>query len=584
MEQPLFFTHRGARLYGVLHLPDQTVCARRVGFVLCLPLHDEGVRAYRALVEFARELAGRGFAALLFDYRGCGESEGEFEELSLGTCAEDIRAAIELLMEEAEVDACGLVGLRLGATAAALAASDPAVGERVSRLILWSPVVDTRGYFRDLLRSRQFTEFCCFGRTRSTMQALTSVLEAGEAVDLQGYRVGRQLYQECVLAPPLEGAWSYQGDALIVDVLTKTGRDKSVSRLWQTISSANIRAAYRTVPGYPFWEIPRVAMPTALYETTFRWIESLPRDTLNLHPTMLSNPRLRTRQSVSASAGGSPFSMDEQEGIDGHRAGMIAEPMTERPVSIRVQGKALIGTLHYPELERRDGTTGGIVVVGGGLYRRSGLHRIFVAAARAFARVGFVVLRVDQPGLGDSEGVFQNFRNGEGERYNVDEARTAVEYLLKEIGLNEVTILGQCHGAKTAVLTALDDARVRRLILWSMPMVSVNLGEDRTVAIEETQGPDGGPFERVLDAFVASKRETLLVYGEKDPAFADFEGFLRRRGLRTEEIDSEIPQWEAHRIPYANHDFTTVGWTEEAIQRSLRWLVARQQSDGLFVE
>ncbi len=582
MERPLFFTHRGARLYGVLHLPDREVPTRRAGFVLCLPLHDEGVRAYRALVEFARELARRGFAALLFDYRGCGESEGEFEEVSVGTCVEDIHAAAGLLANEAGLDDCGLLGVRLGGTAAAIAAAAPGSVGRISRLVLWSPVADTRAYFRDLLRGRLFTEFCTIGRAESTLQGLTADLEAGEAVDVQGYRVGRRLYQECVLADLLEGIGSYRGEVLILDLITKTGRDKSLPRLWQVISAANTRVAFQTMEGFPFWEIPRVAPPASLYEATFRWLETFANATLT---STLSLAERGGRKEVPVPPSQrSPLPLGERERVRGKQAMASAVDHAERPVTIGCQERRLFGILQSPDRETGEEKREGIVFIGGGLYRRSGLHRIFVAAGRAFARAGYVTLRFDLPGLGDSEGIFQNFRNGEEERYNVDEARAAIDRLFLETGLQEVTLLGHCHGAKTAVLTALTDPRVRRLILWSMPMISVNLGLDRPAAMQESHPAMEAPFEQPLDAFLACKREAFFLYGEKDPALSEFKGFLSRRRLSIDDVHQAIPQWEVHTIPHANHDFTAVGWTEEAIQRSLRWLDVRQQGDGLFVE
>jgi uncharacterized protein len=71
-----------------------------------------------------------GFAALTFTFRGCGESQGDF---SLQGWVDDLRAAIDHLIAEAEPTGIWLVGTNTGgAIALCVAADDPRVRGAVS--------------------------------------------------------------------------------------------------------------------------------------------------------------------------------------------------------------------------------------------------------------------------------------------------------------------------------------------------------------------------------------------------------------------------------------------------------------------
>ena len=106
-----FFEHEGRHLYGRLYLPP-TSRTGPVGLVLCPPFADEAIHAHRVLVEFAERLADQGIPALLFDYAGTGDSEGQFEDASLDSYLRDIGGAVEYLRRRAAIPRCGLLGLR----------------------------------------------------------------------------------------------------------------------------------------------------------------------------------------------------------------------------------------------------------------------------------------------------------------------------------------------------------------------------------------------------------------------------------------------------------------------------------------
>jgi pimeloyl-ACP methyl ester carboxylesterase len=101
------------------------------------------VRAHRALRQLAARLAKEGTAVLRFDYTGAGDSAGDNEAGDVETWLGDVGAAVDEARRGAGVSRVTLLGLRFGATLAALAA---AARDDVERLVLWEPVEQGASY------------------------------------------------------------------------------------------------------------------------------------------------------------------------------------------------------------------------------------------------------------------------------------------------------------------------------------------------------------------------------------------------------------------------------------------------------
>lgn len=126
MEQAIEFSSAGLTLRGVLHAPAGA--GPRPALILC---HGFGGSCRGAgHPELARALARAGYVVLRFDFRGCGQSEGERGSVIVAEEAEDLRAAIDFLASQPMADAAriGVVGASLGGSVAIeVAAEDPRV-------------------------------------------------------------------------------------------------------------------------------------------------------------------------------------------------------------------------------------------------------------------------------------------------------------------------------------------------------------------------------------------------------------------------------------------------------------------------
>lgn len=105
--------------------------------ILVSPIHEEKKATHRPLVDLARALAARGVPCIRFDYRGSGDSTGDPARLTLSAMCEDLRSAMAEAIAVCGTTRFALVGLRLGADAAAIVAEE---NPAIERLVLVAPL------------------------------------------------------------------------------------------------------------------------------------------------------------------------------------------------------------------------------------------------------------------------------------------------------------------------------------------------------------------------------------------------------------------------------------------------------------
>lgn len=156
--------------------------ARSAAVLLCNPFGEEAARAHRAYRVMARRLEDAGYAAMRFDYAGTGDSSGDIADFGVDAWIEDIEAAADELRWESGVSRIVLVGLRFGATLAALCAQRGRL--RAAHVVLWDPVVDGVQYLRELRHAHRAYMDAEFGRTTAvhTGAVQTGIADAPETM------------------------------------------------------------------------------------------------------------------------------------------------------------------------------------------------------------------------------------------------------------------------------------------------------------------------------------------------------------------------------------------------------------------
>lgn len=144
---PFYFGILPKKLYGCHHLP-QVSREKALAVVLCSAIGQEYLQSHRTIYQLAVLLSKVGFHVLRFDYLGCGDSEGDFEQGSLVQWTKNIHAAVEEMQNRSGKTQVCLIGLRMGATLALQAAAGC---HSISAIVLWEPVFNGNLYLKELV-------------------------------------------------------------------------------------------------------------------------------------------------------------------------------------------------------------------------------------------------------------------------------------------------------------------------------------------------------------------------------------------------------------------------------------------------
>ena len=265
-ETPLFFPNGEHRLFGVLHQPT---APNRQGFVFCHPFAEEKLWAHRVFVNYARKLCEAGYAILRFDYMGHGDSSGRFEASTVESRLADIDCAVRTLSNKSVgLNRIGLLGLRFGATLAALAADR---NTQLEPLILWEPVNKGAQHMKEMIRINLTTQTAVYKEIRENTEALVGRLKAGGTINIDGYEIGYPLYEQMTAITLSERKSDYNGPVLVVQINKSEGMGK---KRIEALASRYPEAVIREAVEQPFWKEIREYYSQApnLFKETIEWI------------------------------------------------------------------------------------------------------------------------------------------------------------------------------------------------------------------------------------------------------------------------------------------------------------------------
>lgn len=131
--------NQGQKIFGVLHRSLNV--GKCPAVLICHGLAGHKSGHYRIYVELAKRLTELGIAVFRFDFRGCGDSEGDFTEITVEGEVSDAMTAMQYLASLPFVDPAriGVLGRSFGGVISVLLAAQ---FKNIKSLALWSPMFD----------------------------------------------------------------------------------------------------------------------------------------------------------------------------------------------------------------------------------------------------------------------------------------------------------------------------------------------------------------------------------------------------------------------------------------------------------
>lgn len=417
-------------VFGWFH-PPRGVTRRRA--VLLVPTHGyDALCVHRAWASLADQLAGAGLPTLRVDLAGSGDSfGGDDEGERVAAWVAGVRASLKHLTVHARVDEVCVVGFKLGALLAAHAVSD---APQVKRVVLVAPPASGRLHVREL-KALALTAPPVPGAPAPGPEA-ASQLEAG------GFFHGAQTLQalEALEYPSLEGR--------TVLVLSRSDLPDD-PKLARALAKTQATLEKAPLDGYP------ELMRDAHFSTT---------------------PEAAWSKVVAFAAEGaldgatSPVPLERR---------FTREGVTEEAVTF---GDGLFGVLSVPEGRPAKAA---VVVLNTGANPHPGASRLSVSLARRQAARGLGVFRLDAGGIGDASARPGSMEERLYSKRSCGDVRAALD-LLEQRGFTRLGAAGLCSGAYLAFHTAVEDERLRALVLINAQRFAWRDGDSLDIAIKQS--------------------------------------------------------------------------------------------------
>lgn len=205
--------------------------------------------------------------------------------------------------------------------------------------------------------------------------------------------------------------------------------------------------------------------------------------------------------------------------------------MKESVLRFNCEGAELVGILAEPDGPPAD--VGVLIIVGGPQYR-AGSHRQFTLLARHLATNGYVALRFDYRGMGDSEGETRDFTSAQ-----PDIAAAIGALIAASPGVRRVMLWGLCDAASAVLMYLAEqpDPRVSGLTLlnpWVRSASSMARAQVKHYYMRRLLEPTF--WRKLLDGGISlsAGREFLnkLIASRKLNATPDFVGTMARSWLQ----------------------------------------------------
>ncbi|WP_262380903.1 alpha/beta hydrolase [Bacillus infantis] len=251
----------------------------------------------------------------------------------------------------------------------------------------------------------------------------------------------------------------------------------------------------------------------------------------------------------------------------------------------------LCGSLDFPAGFSKNRRYPLVIICHGFTGSRIGVDRLFVKTSNRLTADGYLVLRFDYEGCGESPGEY-----GEtGLPDLLEQTLSAVDFAMKleYADPHSISLIGHSLGGAVAVLAAAKDDRIRKLIIWSasakpyQDIVSI-VGSEKIKALDKGASLDYLGYQLTekyfsslkryepLDELAAYRSDVLIVHGTADQDIP-----VSHSGRYAEEFRKRKEgSCSLHYVTGACHTYSAGRCFAELIECTSEWLNAFREQQS----
>ena len=188
MREAVFLDTGKGKIFSIVHRPDGCVRCPVVLFFHGFTGHH--IEAHFMFARMSRMLERENIGSVRFDFRGSGNSDLDFSEMTVFTELEDAEIVLNYVknLEWVNDEKIGVVGLSMGGVVASLLAEKR--GKDIEAICLWAPALKNREVFLSKAQERgvdEHSEIWDVGGVSISKTFLESILSFDAWEKLKGY-------------------------------------------------------------------------------------------------------------------------------------------------------------------------------------------------------------------------------------------------------------------------------------------------------------------------------------------------------------------------------------------------------------
>jgi exosortase A-associated hydrolase 2 len=269
--KPLFIPGQAGPLFCIFYPPDNAAINRAI---VHIPAFAEEMNKSRRMVALqAKAFASQGYAVLVPDLFGTGDSAGHFEEATWPIWLQDIDSAISWLKQQG-AQSIDLWGLRTGALLAMNYATAPN-RHKTDRLLCWQPVLNGDTFVTQFLRLRVAAAIMDNNAPKEKTADLKRQLLEGQAIEVAGYLLNPDLITPLMALRADQLSLHNVNDVALFEVVANEDSPVAMGnmQLFDKLQENAVEASITKVVGDAFWATQEITAAPDLITLTNRRVE-----------------------------------------------------------------------------------------------------------------------------------------------------------------------------------------------------------------------------------------------------------------------------------------------------------------------